>query len=333
MFRPFVPGVAFVGGANLPWLSYGNDFGRNAWHPAGGVSRPEIRAELDLVFARLAATGAHVVRWFLLCDGRAGLCVPDDGSPETLDASVVDDLESAVTAAERQGLAILPVLLDFHWCRPSRDVSGVACGGRSAHLADPVRRALLLRHVVRPLLVRFGTRTGIAGWDLINEPEWVTFSWRTWNPVQALRPGAMADFIGEAAALVHECTDHPVTVGLACPSSIPFVKGLGLDFYQVHWYDRFEPECPLSSPPRGWGADAPTVLGEFPTRGSRWSPREIERIARTAGYAGALAWSLRALDEASDAGTAWGWLEERGRGATAARPPGSPPRAAPRDPS
>jgi len=50
------------------------------------------------------------------------------------------------------------------------------------------------------------------------------------------------------------------------------------------------------------GLDRPVILGEFPTRGSLRSPEEIVRTARRAGYAGALAWSALAGDEASDAG-------------------------------
>src|SRR5512134_1168384 len=115
MSRSLLPGVPFVRGVNLPWLSYGNDFGRSAWHPEGGVSRPERRAQLDSLFTRLAASHAKVVRWFVLCDGRAGLCEDDDGGLAGVDDCVFHDFKCAVTAAETHGLALMPVLLDFHW--------------------------------------------------------------------------------------------------------------------------------------------------------------------------------------------------------------------------
>ncbi len=250
-----------------------------------------------------------LVRWFLLCDGRSGLCEADDGTLEGLDDRAFEDLKAAVGAAEAHGLALMPVVLDFHWCHPRREHDGVRCGGRSGHLVDAGRRSHLLQHVLRPLLSRFGGRPGIAAWDLINEPEWVTFSWRSWDPRHRVLPDHMGDFIGEAAALVHECTDHPVTVGLASAASLPLVRGLGLDFHQIHWYDKLDRECPLDAPVTRFAADAPVVLGEFPSRGSQWSPRAIEAMARAAGYRGIVAWSLRATDEASSAEAIWRWLE------------------------
>jgi hypothetical protein len=307
MSRPLLPAVPFVRGVNLPWLSYGNDFGRSVWHPEGGVHRRERRELLDAVFGRLAATGIDLVRWFLLCDGRAGLCEDAEGTPEGLDDRIYQDFKTAIAYAEAYGLALMPVLLDFHWCRPPRDEAGVRCGGRAAHLVDSGRRACLMERVLRPLLSRFGERKAIAAWDLINEPEWVTFSWKTWDFRHAVLPDAMHAFIGEAAALVHECTDHPVTVGLASAASLPQLRGLGLDFYQAHWYDRLDDESPLTTPAAYWNVPGPVLLGEFPTRGSRFLPADIEALARSAGYRGALAWSLCASDAASDPDAAWRW--------------------------
>ena len=64
---------SFVLGVNLPWLQYGCDFGANAWQPDGGVGRPEQRARLRASFARLTDRGLTTVRWFVFCDGRAGV--------------------------------------------------------------------------------------------------------------------------------------------------------------------------------------------------------------------------------------------------------------------
>jgi hypothetical protein len=111
----------------------------------------------------------------------------------------------------------------------------------------------------------------------------------------------MRAFIGDVRALVHELTPHAATVGLASARGLPLVGGLGLDVYQVHWYDRFDRRTPLGRPVSELGADAPVLLGEFPTRASRRAPADILRAAREAGYAGALAWSAQASDGASDA--------------------------------
>lgn len=299
---------AFVIGVNLPWFSYGHDFGSNAWEPAGGVARPDRRARLEEMFTRLAEARVQVVRWFLLCDGRAGLCDDDGGMPAGLDAYTFDDFQAALTVAEHRGVALMPVLLDFHWCHAARDVDGVRCGGRRALVADAGHRTHLLQHVLRPLLARFGSRTGIAAWDLINEPEWVTFSWGTWDPLHALLPDETCAYISEAAALVHECTDHPATVGLATAASLARVRGLGLDLYQAHWYDKLDDQAPLATPVVDYALDAPVVLGEFPTRNSARSPWEIAVTAREAGYRGAFAWSVNAADDATDVDALWRWL-------------------------
>src|SRR5689334_21314549 len=88
----------FLLGANLPWVEYG-EFGCNAWHPEGGLSR---RRDLARVAETLKATAAHgvtAVRWFILCDGRAGIRFDRAGTPEGPDASLFEDLETALALA------------------------------------------------------------------------------------------------------------------------------------------------------------------------------------------------------------------------------------------
>ena len=131
MTRLWGPGAPFVRGVNLPWLSYGNDFGASAWHPQGGVCRTGPRDVLAATFARLADAGIPVVRWFVLCDGRAGLCEAEDGRLEGLDEHAFHDFRTAVECAETHGLALIPVLLDFHWCAPAREIGGVRCWAKA----------------------------------------------------------------------------------------------------------------------------------------------------------------------------------------------------------
>jgi hypothetical protein len=89
-------------------------------------------------------------------------------------------------------------------------------------------------------------------------------------------------------------------VGSASARWLRLVRGLGLDLYQVHWYDRHDRRAPLATPVSALGLDRPAILGEFPTRGSAHAPEQILAIAARAGYAGALAWSALATDEATD---------------------------------
>jgi len=101
-----------------------------------------------------------------------------------------------------------------------------------------------------------------------------------------------------------------VTVGSASTRYLPAVQGLGLDFYQPHWYDKFERRNPLATPVVTLGCDAPVLLGEFPTRGSQKTPATLIATARAAGYAGAMFWSVMADDSATDFASAQAGLDE-----------------------
>jgi hypothetical protein len=287
-------------GVNLPWMNYGGDFGANRWQPAGGVGQPGRRATLREVLGRLADSGATRVRWFMLADGRAGLVESPSGSLTGLDDHVFGDADAALDELERAGLTVIFVLFDFHWFRRARVVDGVRTGGRAELGINPALRIHLLERIVDPLLERYGRHPSIAAWDVINEPEWVTRGTRLPPRVSDAPRAAMRAFIRDIVELIHHRTSHAATVGSASTRTLPRVEGLGLDVYQAHWYDRLAKRAPLGRGVASLGLDRPLILGEFPTRGSRWSPAEILEAARQAGYAGALAWSALADDEASD---------------------------------
>jgi len=303
-------GAGFVVGANLPWVRYGGDFGANAWSPQGGLASRGREGALEKRLDLLHARGVQVLRWFVLCDGRAGLTVEPDGTPAGLDDFVLHDFECALACVERAGLRMLPVLLDFHWCRPAQIVNGVQTGGRRAMLARADWRAALVDRVIAPLASRFGDDPRIYAWDVINEPEWVTFRLGTWRPWGTLRISSLRAYIGLATERLHALGRRPVTVGSASTRYLPAVQGLGLDFYQPHWYDKFERHSPLATPVASLGCDAPVLLGEFPTSGSAKTAAALIGTARDAGYMGAMFWSVMANDTASDLVKAHEGLDE-----------------------
>ena len=279
----------FLKGANLPWVHYGIDFGCNLWRPQGGVSQPDELAVLDRTFAQLAASGVQWVRWFLLCDGRAGIQFTTGGRPQGIDDKVTADLDAALDAAKRHGIRIMFVLFDFLWCADARLVRGVQLGGRAHVWADRDQRDALLDTVIHPLLERYGQDPAIFAWDIVNEPEWIRAL--EWHDIAAL--------IGGCASLVHTMTNHPATVGSAGVRWRERYRDLDLDFYQVHWYDTLRHQPPLETSVTAMGFDRPVLLGEFPTRGSARTPDEIFGAARSAGYTGAFYWSVLSKDESS----------------------------------
>jgi hypothetical protein len=290
----------FVAGVNLPWLDYGCDFGANAWQPQGGLARPERRARLRSVLARLAEANVRYLRWFWLCDGRSGVRGGEGREPPGLDEHVVADLEASLELLAERGLRVMPVLLSFDWFGRRQTVRGVGLRGRGALASTPDRRARLVERVFAPLLERFGRADAVFAWDLMNEPEWSTRGAGGRWPRPALAFEAMRSLLGELARCARDLARQPVTVGLASLRGLPLVRGLGLDFYQVHWYDSVGRACSPSRPVDRLGLDAPVVLGEFPSRGSAFTAQGLLEAARQAGYAGGLAWSVLADDPFSD---------------------------------
>ena len=276
-------------GANLPWVHYGIDFGANAWRPDGGVAQPDGRAQLEPVFARLAAAGVRYVRWFLFCDGRAGIEFSVGGRPLGLDGFVFRDVDAALEIASRHGIRIMFVLLDFLWCDPVSATRGVQMGGRAHVLADAGHRDALLTLALRPLLERYAEEPQIFAWDVMNEPEWI----------ETIDPGDLRAYLVESVGLVHSSTCHPATLGSAGVRWRDRYTGIGLDFYQVHWYDSLKHQPSLDTPLDELGFDRPVLLGEFPTKGSTKNPDEIVEAAQAAGYSGAFYWSVLAKDACS----------------------------------
>ena len=291
---------AFLHGANLPWLRYGGDFGANAWSPGGGLATHGVPPEVHDDLARLRAGGAAWLRWFVLCDGRAGIRFDGDGTPLGVDDHVRADLDVALDLAASVDLRLVLTLFDFHWFAAAREVSGVQLGGRRRVIARRTRRTALIDRVVAPIVAHVGAHPALGAWDVINEPEWATFGIGTFDPRRSIRRSVMRAFIREVAGAARAAGPAPVTVGSAHVRGLDLVRGLGLDFYQVHWYDHLEADMPLTRPVSALALDGPVVLGEFPTRGSRRDAAAILDVARAAGYAGGWFWSVRADDTATD---------------------------------
>jgi hypothetical protein len=277
----------FFVGANLPWVGYGTDVGSSLWFPDGGLSRqPAALERLDRTLESLAPDGLSVVRVFLLCDVRSGVQFDGDGFPIGLDHAVFPDLDELLAAARRHRVGLMPVLLDFHLCDTPRIVNGVQLGGRSRLVTDPEAGAAFIDRVLRPIVERFATDESVLAWDVMNEPEWCRV------PFEALQR-----FLAEAVQCVQRSARQPVTIGSAGTWRLDLVAPLGLDFYQIHWYDRFGWQA-LARPVADLAlSDRPVILGEFAGRGARVA--DVLDAARQAGYAGALVWSVLADDEQS----------------------------------
>jgi len=260
----------------------------------------ENQERLRPVLEEVAESGARVVRWFLLCDGRAGVCVDGRGHALGLEQHVLADVEAALDLLARHGLQAMFVLTDFLWFRRRRVVNGVAVHGKRGLVAKPERQEELVECVFAPLLERFGRDERIHSWDAFNEPEWAVLGLGSRDPGASLTSARMRSYLGALVAHVRSAARQPVTIGLASPRGLRLVHGLDLDFYQWHWYDSAGAKHPLARPVSVHQVDRPVLLGEFPTKGSLHSPASIRQTAQAAGYAAAWAWSVLAEDAASE---------------------------------
>jgi hypothetical protein len=294
---PFAGPDRFVVGVNLPWVGYGTDVGASAWHPSGGLSaQPAALDRLERTFAALERDGISIVRTFLVCDARSGVRFDEAGVPVGLDDAVFPDLDAMIAAARRHHVRLLPVLLDFHLCQPLRMANGVQLGGRSHLIADPDGRSALVDQVLRPIVERYRDDEVVIAWDLMNEPEWC-LARGSLPGRRSTRFAILQAFLSQAVAGVRQSASQPITIGCAAATGLDLVRPLALDFYQVHWYEKF-----------GWAAlerpvdqldlnGRPILLGEFPGRSA--SAARVLETAERAGYAGALVWSVLADDAES----------------------------------
>lgn len=284
----------FLLGVNYPWMSYGNDFGSNAWGAYGASSETE---RLDADFAALAEAHVEVVRWFVFGDGRASPEFATDGTPTDLEPLFWDDMDAAVDAAEAHGLQLVPVLLDFGWFAGAEEVSGVQVGGHSDAFADPVKRNALVDDVVLPLLQAYGDRPGILAWDLLNEPEWAMDGFGEEWLGGTVQSDDVYAFVDAVVPLIASETVHLSTLGSA--SSLWLTQhwiDRDLTLLQVHWYGANEPSI------SAWDLCGETrcVIGEFGTSADYAPIGEVLDGAVDMGWDGAWAWSYGAADEASD---------------------------------
>jgi hypothetical protein len=157
---------------------------------------------------------------------------------------------------------------------------------------------VFIARIVQLIAERYGRHPAIAAWDVFNEPDWCVRRLRTLFSARAARRDAVRACLGDLVQCVRSCARQPLTVGSARVAGLELVRGLDVDLYQVHWYERFGWDALAASVSR-FELDRPVLLGEFPGRPVGTTPAAVVAAARAAGYAGALIWSLLSEDDQS----------------------------------
>jgi hypothetical protein len=327
----------YLHGCNYPWstdgqtIFYGLDFGANVWGSHLGVSTR--RAAIARDFAHMAALGFVVVRWFVFCDGRAGILYDDRGLPTGPDAHLWDDMDAALEIARDAGIQLVLVLLDHRWMfegvreTVADPVSGLMLEARLPHgrarvLLTEAGHDALLDRVIIPMLHRYGRggaradlSSSIAAWELMNEPDWVIEEWESDLSRHVARPvpfEMLARLVGRFSDAVHEHTRALAMLGGARAKNLWAWddEALGLDVLQVHQYpDARRPDRDddlYGVPASDLAFRRGVILGEFPGDGPNMHPRgampppiglgDYLEFAVRNGYSGAWPWSFSGTD-------------------------------------
>jgi hypothetical protein len=328
----------FFHGCNYAWstdgrtIFYGMDFGANIWGSHQGVATRRTAIAKD--FSEMARLGFTIVRWFVFCDGRAGIVYDDAGEPAGLDAHVFADMDTALDIARDAGIRLDLVLLDHQWMFEGiRDIVPDPIGGglldarlphgRAGVLLSAPGREALFKHVIGPVVRRYGTageRRDLAGsifaFELMNEPDFVIEEWERDLSPRVSRPlpfETLAGMITRLSDLVHASSPALVTLGGAKLHNLWAWddSSLGLDLLQIHSYPdtrRLSTEPDLfGTPANQLGVRHRVILGEFPGNGPEQHPPDASppgttleqylEFALREGYAGAWPWSFSGTDD------------------------------------
>lgn len=300
----------FAIGANVPWLSYGCDFGcgRNL-----GVRGR--RATADAMLRSMSRRGVRVVRWYLFPREAWQVRRAADGTPTAVDPAALLDLDEAVHLARRHDVYLLPVVIPEPHLVPA------------SWFTDP-RQATALAAALRPMFARYRGDRHVLGWELVTGAD-VLFERGVASREQLRRHAALLHRALRASAPGRLAAIGPIDV-----SHLDAWTGLGTDLYL--------PQDPAGLPAErcacvhaaalaaSEGLDAPLVVGGYQADTSAEATSMLERYARLR-YAGALAWSWRGLAHPQRPGVASPIQDDATWRFHHARP-GSGPRSRPLNP-
>jgi hypothetical protein len=267
-------GELYQQGVNIPWYNFACDFGCRG---EGGVSSPAANAALSAEFAALSESGVHNVRWFLFPGDPWQVTRNNSGAPSAINKDAYADIDAALKLAEANDLYFVFVLFSS-----SADIPTQWTG-------DPVQRQQLA-DVLGELFAHYASNPRIMTWEVVNEPELDIWDGN-------VNQEDMKDFVRVIAASARANTSANVTVGSAMVDGLPIWQGLGLSYYDVHWYDYMSPGdwCAYCTTAyeiqQRIGTSLPIVVGEF-YAGDDVDPATRMQDWYDKGFAGAFAWSL-----------------------------------------
>lgn len=304
---PWNGGNWYLYGADYPWYNYATDFG------SGGWGKYTDWTAINSAFSTMNAEGARIQRWWVFGDGRYDPKFNADGTVSGLDSQFFTDLDTALQTADADNQYLLLCVIDNSMWANANTVSGVQLGGHAAIITDSTVQQSYLTNALQPLLQHIAAspyKSRVLGYDIVNEPEGQIAGY--WGGDANLPISQVQTFVANCASYIHAYGGGGyATVGSAMPDWTSLWSGLGLDFYQLHYYPWMDNGGPAGSGLPAYASlalDRPCIVGEFATvdanytigstkaQSAQWYLDTIYNY----GYAGAIAWSNNASDSATD---------------------------------
>ena len=308
---------------NYPWSTdgetvfYGFDFGRNVWGSHLGVTTRREAVARD--FDEMARLGFVVARWFVFCDGRAGIVYDDRNLPAGLDEQFFNDVDAALEIARGANMQVVFVLFDHHWLfrgihhAMADPITGDMLDarlpeGRVRELLSQEGHDALFEHAIAPFVRRYGhegvrsdLKDCIFAFEFMNEPDFIIDEWERDRSPRVRRAVPFAAFtvaVARFSKLVHAYTPALVTLAAARADNLWAWDddAMGLDVLQLHAYPdslyRGDVD-PFVTPASALDVSRDVILGEF--RSVAPLDQSIEQVL-AGGYAGAWPWSFSGTD-------------------------------------
>jgi hypothetical protein len=241
-----------------------------------------------------------------------------------LNSGFLADIDHALQLASQNHEKLLLTLLDNSMFNNASQSGAVQLGGHANIVTDPALRQSFMDNALKPLLEHIAAspyKDAVLGYDIINEPEAQIAGGYNgssfFNGPAQLKLSDVQAFVAQATNYIHTYSGGGLaTVGSAMPIWTPLWQGLGLDFYEAHYYTWMDFNGPGTGLPpvtsitseTGQHLDKPVIVGEFPTADVSYGLHDTAvdsaewylNYIKDQGYAGALGWSLTAGDNASN---------------------------------
>jgi len=285
-------------GLNVPWNNFGYDIGNDAFDSTW----------FETYFASAETNGHNVARFWVHTDGaRAGLVYNSDGTVQGLSDSYTRDLRSLLTLAQKHRIVVQLCLWSFDMCKDETSQGST----KASVVSNVAISKSYIDNALEPMLSAVSDFDNLII-ETINEPEWCMKG--PGNTQDIVEVADMQRFVAMIAAASHKA-GRKVTTGAASlkwsssaheaeaffwsdsalQSAFPSGSNVGMDFYNVHYYDWMYNDQwgydPMRKDIAYWGLDKPTVVAELPFTSNHYTISQMLDGMTSNGFKGAMFWA------------------------------------------